>query len=105
MMDFRPQTMVMVSRAEVFSARNCQRGVQNALDNGRLQLEWAPMIQQRPRTNDVIINSVELSSVPCPTCSISGCTDMAAIRGVMAPWSSLTLYEMRFSDFEQAVDC
>jgi hypothetical protein len=85
MMDFRPQTMEMVSIAEVFSARNCQRGVQNALDNGRLQLERAPMIQQRPRTNDVIINSVELSSVPCPTCSISGCTDMAAIREVMAP--------------------
>jgi hypothetical protein len=68
MMDFRPQTMVMVSRAEAFSARNCPQGVQIALDNGRLQLERASMIQQRPRTNDAILDSVELSSVPCPMC-------------------------------------
>jgi hypothetical protein len=42
---------------------------------------------------------------PAPHASIFGFTGMAAIRGVMAPWSSITLNKMMFSNFKQAVDC
>jgi hypothetical protein len=74
MVDFRPITMVMVNRAEVFRTRNRPQGVQIALDNGWLQLDWPQTVRQRLRTSAVFdggFSASRVSIVAAPTVAIS----------------------------------